>query len=78
MSVPEEHVAFVFRVEEYAAEETRLKARGKQALLPENTFLHNHRCGHLQYSHNSSTYVIITISLKTWEEIILRLRSSGL
>jgi hypothetical protein len=78
MGVSDEYTAFVFRVEEYAQKETRVKAGGKQAYIPENSFLHNHLCGNLKYSHNSSTYVIITISLKTWEAIILRLRSSGL
>jgi hypothetical protein len=38
--VSEEHIASIFRVEEYAEEETRVKAGGKQALYARRLYRH--------------------------------------
>jgi hypothetical protein len=58
--VSEEHVAYIFRVEEHAKQETSVKAgcksseisvdfqRTTRCYVPEETILHNHYCENLK------------------------------
>jgi hypothetical protein len=60
-----EHTAFIFRVEEYAEQETMVTSRATRRYIPEASTFHKHRCENLESCAMGTIFSLVSVSFLT-------------